>query len=57
MIPPKLVIDAIAEPNPFLREFLGKARPGAQLNKPWVSDYQDGSIRMLCNWNNRRSER
>ena len=33
-------MDAVAQPNPFLLQFLGKARPRTQFDEPWVSNME-----------------
>ena len=38
IVPPQLLMHAVAQPNAFLRQFLGKARPRAQLDQPRVGD-------------------
>jgi hypothetical protein len=38
IVPPQLMMHAVAQPNAFLRQFLGKARPRPQLDQPRVGD-------------------
>jgi hypothetical protein len=33
-------MDAVAQPNPFFLQLLGKTRPRAQFDEPWISDLQ-----------------
>ena len=40
IVPPQLMMDAVAQPNAFLRQFLGKARPRPQLDQPRVGNMQ-----------------
>src|SRR5271166_2740388 len=40
VIPPKLMIDAVTQPNPFLLQFLGKPRPCTQCDQLWISNMQ-----------------
>jgi hypothetical protein len=40
VIPPQLLMDAVAQPNPFLLQFLGKTRPRTQFDEPWINDLE-----------------
>jgi hypothetical protein len=34
------MMDAVAQPNPFLPQFLGKARPRTQFDELWISNVE-----------------
>ena len=40
VIPPQLLIDAVAKPNPFLLQLLRKTRPRAQFDEPRISELE-----------------
>jgi hypothetical protein len=40
VIPPELLMEAIAQPNPFLLQLLGKARPGSQFDQTGVGNLE-----------------
>ena len=39
-IPPELMMHALAQPNPFLPQFLGKARPRAQFDATGIRNME-----------------
>jgi hypothetical protein len=41
-----LLMDAVAQPTPFLLQFLGKTRPRTQFDPPWIGDMQPSADRI-----------